>query len=141
MSFTPEHHVDVADALRHATYDGAIWSLNCEQMNINLIRLSSGATILAHINNDLDVLIVVFEGAGELQIDDTTHVLGPGIALVVPRGTRRAIRCIRGPLAYLTAHRQRGGLMPTGSAYAVSNGTCLIGGRNMPLYLLRCRLL
>jgi quercetin dioxygenase-like cupin family protein len=113
MPFTPEHHVDIAEALRHAGYDGAIWSLNCEQLNVNLMRLSSGAGIPAHVNNDLDVLIVVFEGTGELQVDATTQALGPGIALVVPRGARRAIRCIQGPLAYLTAHRQRGGLMPS----------------------------
>jgi quercetin dioxygenase-like cupin family protein len=113
MPFTPEHRVDVAEALRHAAYDGAIWSLNAEQLNVNLMRLSSGAGIPAHVNNELDVLIVVFEGIGELQIDNLSQPLGPGIALVVPRGARRAIRCIQGPLAYLTAHRQRGGLMPS----------------------------
>jgi quercetin dioxygenase-like cupin family protein len=112
MPFTPEHRVDIAEALRHAGHDGAIWSFNAEQLNVNLMRLSSGAGIPAHINTELDVLIVVFEGSGELQVDATTELLGPGIALVIPRGARRAIRCLHGPLAYLTAHRQRGGLMP-----------------------------
>lgn len=113
MSFSPEHRVDVAEALRHAGYDGAIWSLNAEQLNVNLMRLGSGAGIPAHVNNELDVLIVVFEGTGELQIDAATLQLSPGIVLVIPRGARRAIRCVQGPLAYLTAHRQRGGLMPS----------------------------
>ncbi|MFV9506778.1 MAG: hypothetical protein AB4911_19685 [Oscillochloridaceae bacterium umkhey_bin13] len=31
---------------------------------------------------------------------------------VIPRGTRRSIRCHQGSLVYLTAHKQRGGLMP-----------------------------
>ncbi len=113
MPLTPEHIVDVAEALRHASYDGAIWSVNCEQLNVNLMRLGTGASIPAHVNNELDVLIVVFEGMGELLVDETTLALGPGIAMVVPRGVRRAIRCLQGPLAYLTTHRQRGGLMPT----------------------------
>ncbi len=65
------------------------------------------------MNDDLDVLLVVFEGSGELQVGDATSALEPGVAVVVPRGSRRAIRCLRGPLVYLTAHRQRGGLLPT----------------------------
>ncbi len=113
MSLPPENRMDVADALRHARYDGAIWSLNCDQLNTNLMRLSVGAGIPAHVNDDLDVLLVVFEGSGELQVGDAGSALEPGVAVVVPRGSRRVIRCLRGPLVYLTAHRQRGGLLPT----------------------------
>jgi quercetin dioxygenase-like cupin family protein len=112
MGLSPESVVDVAEALRQARYDGAIWSLNCEQLNVNLMRLSTGEGIPEHVNGELDVLLVVFEGAGELTVDGESHDLGPGVALVVPRGARRGLRCSRGPLVYLTAHRQRGGLMP-----------------------------
>lgn len=113
MGLSPEHSIDVAEALRHARYDGAIWSLNCEQLNVNLMRLSVGEGIPAHVNGELDVLLAVFEGAGELTVDGAAHALGPGVALVVPRGARRSIRCLQGPLVYLTTHKQRGGLMPT----------------------------
>jgi quercetin dioxygenase-like cupin family protein len=113
MGLSPENSVDVAEALRHARYDGAIWSLNCEQLNVNLMRLSSGQGIPDHVNGDLDVLLVVFEGAGELRVDGEPLALGPGVALVIPRGARRAIRCLSGPLVYLTTHQQRGGLLPT----------------------------
>jgi quercetin dioxygenase-like cupin family protein len=112
VGLPPEHRVDVADALRHARYDGAIWSLNSEQLNVNLMRLAAGEGIPEHVNGELDVLLVVFEGGGELRVDDERHALGPGVAVVVPRGARRAIRCLSGPLVYFTAHRQRGGLMP-----------------------------
>lgn len=113
MGLPPENHVDVAEALRHAQVDGPIWSLNAEQLNVNLVRLGAGATIPAHVNGELDVLIVVLEGAGAATVDGEASPLGPGIVLLVPRGAERAIRCTRGPLVYLTAHRQRGGLMPT----------------------------
>lgn len=112
MGLSPEYIVDVAEALRHARYDGAIWSLNCEQLNVNLMRLEAGAGIPEHVNGELDVLLAVFEGAGELAVDGEVHALGPGVALVIPRGARRALRALRGPLVYLSAHRQRGGLMP-----------------------------
>jgi quercetin dioxygenase-like cupin family protein len=55
----------------------------------------------------------VFEGGGELTVDGEAHPLGPGVVVVVPRGARRGIRCLQGPLVYLTTHRQRGGLLPT----------------------------
>jgi quercetin dioxygenase-like cupin family protein len=76
------------------------------------MRLRTGATIPEHINAELDVLLAVYEGEGELIIDEVPIALGPGIAIVVPRNARRAIRCLRGPLVFLTAHRQCGGLMP-----------------------------
>lgn len=112
MGLSPEHRVDVAEALRHARYDGPIWSLNVEQLNVNLMRLSTGEGITEHINGELDVLLAVFEGEGQLTVDDELHELGPGVVVVVPRGARRGISCLRGPLVYLTSHRQRGGLLP-----------------------------
>lgn len=113
MGIAAENRVDVAEALRHANVDGPIWSLNAEQLNVNLIRLSAGAAIPPHVNGELDVLIAVLEGDGEATIDGEVSPLGPGITLLIPRGAARAIRCTRGPLVYLTVHRQRGGLMPT----------------------------
>lgn len=112
MAPPPEHGVDVAEALRHARYDGAIWSCNSEQLNVNLMRLSAGQGIPEHVNGELDVLLAVFEGEGELLVDGEAQALAPGVAVVVPRGASRAIRATRGPLVYLSAHRQRGGLMP-----------------------------
>lgn len=112
MAFSPEHVIDIAEAVRAARHDGAIWSVNSEQMNVNLIRLRTGATIPAHVNAELDVLLAVYEGEGELIIDGETIALGPGIAVVVPRNAQRSLRCGRGPLVFLSAHRQRGGLMP-----------------------------
>lgn len=113
MGLPAANRVDVAAALRHAQADGPIWSLNAEQLNMNLIRLTAGATIPQHVNDALDVLIVVLEGGGELTVDGEHSALAPGIALLIPRGAVRGIRCTRSPLVYLTAHCQRGGLLPT----------------------------
>ncbi len=112
MAFSPEHVIDIAEAVRLARYDGAIWSVNSEQMNVNLMRLRTGATIPAHVNAELDVLFAVYEGEGELIVNGETIALGPGVAVVVPRNAQRMLRCWRGPLVFLSVHRQRGGLMP-----------------------------
>lgn len=113
MGLPPEYLIDIAVALRQASYDGPIWSVNSAQLNVNLLRLSTGAGITEHVNSELDVVLIVFEGRGELTIDDQQMLLHAGQAVVIPRGATRSLRCITGPLVYLTCHQRRSGLMPT----------------------------
>ena len=113
MSLPPENLIDIAAALRQAGTDGPIWSVNSEQLNVNLLRLPAGDGIAAHVNREVDVVLVIFEGSGELTVDDAAYALHPGRTVVVPRGALRAMRCTAGPLVYLTCHRRRAGLMPT----------------------------
>jgi quercetin dioxygenase-like cupin family protein len=105
--------VELHDLLASAEHEGPIWSLNSEQLNINLLRFSAGEGIPAHINNEVDVLIVIVEGQGVLSLGDEEHNIYAGTATLIPRGARRAITCTSGPLAYLTCHRRRAGLMPS----------------------------
>lgn len=112
MPLPPENIIDIAAALRQAG-DGPIWSVNSEQLNVNLLRLRAGDTIAAHANAEVDVVLVIFEGQGELTVDGASYGLHAGRAVVVPRGATRAMRCTAGPLVYLTCHRRRAGLMPT----------------------------
>ena len=113
MPLPPENIIDIAAALRQAGGDGPIWSVNSEQLNVNLLRLQAGDTIAAHANAEVDVVLVIFEGQGELTVDGASYRLHAGRAVVVPRGATRAMRCTAGPLVYLTCHRRRAGLMPT----------------------------
>ncbi|MFO7166660.1 MAG: cupin domain-containing protein [Chloroflexota bacterium] len=113
MPLPPENLIDVAAALRGAQASGPIWSVNSEQLNVNLVRLASGEEIAEHVNAELDVLLVALEGAGELRVDGEVVQLGAGIAALIPAGSARGLRCTRGPLVYITCHRRRPGLMPT----------------------------
>ncbi len=113
MGLPPENIIDIGAALRHAGNDGPIWSVNSEQLNVNLLRLPTGDGVAEHVNNEVDVVIVVFEGNGELIVDGTAYPLRAGRALVVPCGALRAMRCTAGPLVYLSCHRRRPGLMPS----------------------------
>lgn len=112
MGLPPGNITDIAATLHDATNDGPIWSVSSEQLNVNLIRLPSGDGIAEHVNNEVDVVLVVFEGRGQATVDGAEHALHAGQVLVVPRGAARAIRCTAGPLVYLTCHRRRAGLMP-----------------------------
>jgi quercetin dioxygenase-like cupin family protein len=113
MGLPPEHVIDIAAVLRQAGNDGPIWSITSEQLNVNLLRLPSGDGVAEHVNNEVDVLLVIMEGSGELVVDGVTYALSAGRALLAPRGARRRLHCTAGPLVYLTCHRRRGGLMPT----------------------------
>jgi quercetin dioxygenase-like cupin family protein len=113
MGLPPENIIDIAAILRQAGTDGPIWSVNSEQLNVNLLRLPTGDGIAAHVNSEVDVALVIFEGNGELTVDGIAYSLRPGRTLLVPRGAMRAMRCTAGPLVYLTCHRRRAGLMPS----------------------------
>jgi quercetin dioxygenase-like cupin family protein len=113
MGLSPASAIDIAAALRQATADGPIWSANSEQLNVNLLRLPTGDGVAAHVNGEVDVVLAIFEGSGELTVNGVAHALAPGRVVVVPRGTQRAMRCTAGPLVYLTCHRRRAGLMPS----------------------------
>jgi quercetin dioxygenase-like cupin family protein len=105
--------IDSRALLLGAKHDGPIWSLNSEQLNINLLRFSTGEGIPPHTNDEVDVLIVIVEGEGALTLGDEERPIRTGEAALIPRGARRGIRCTSDALAYLSCHRRRGGLMPS----------------------------
>lgn len=87
-------------------------TLTSHDLNINLLVLDVGEAIEDHVNNEVDVLIVAVAGQGEIAVEGEPYPLTAGQALVIARGSRRAIRPIAGRFAYLTCHRHRAGLWP-----------------------------
>lgn len=93
---------------------GALWRLAepGRQLDANLVRLPPGATVEAHTERDVDVLLLPIAGNGSISSDGdegpvalATHTL-----TWLPRGARRSITAGSGGLAYLTVHRARTGL-------------------------------
>jgi quercetin dioxygenase-like cupin family protein len=110
----PHHHelIDTSALLAAAVHDGPLWSIASAQLNANLLRLSTGQTIPAHVNGAVDVLLVVLAGQGSITIDADTYTLFPGSVVVIPRGAQREIVSQSDPLAYVTCHVRRAGLLP-----------------------------
>jgi mannose-6-phosphate isomerase-like protein (cupin superfamily) len=91
--------------------DGAIWSLpHGGDLDANVVRIGDGNAIADHVNGEVDVLVMVWSGTGELVVDDRATALRPGIVVSVPRGARRAVRAHGSDLTYLSIHRRREGL-------------------------------
>ena len=85
----------------------ALWRLDGEDLQANLVRLDRGDRIEPHRNDEVEVLVVVVLGRGELTLDGQVHQLAPMVVAHLPKGTVRAIEAVDGPLAYLSVHRRR----------------------------------
>jgi quercetin dioxygenase-like cupin family protein len=88
-------------------HPGALWRLDGEELQANLVRLDRGDRISPHSNDEVEVLVVVVFGRGALTLDGQLHPLAPMVVAHLPKGTVRAIAAVDGPLAYLSVHRRR----------------------------------
>jgi quercetin dioxygenase-like cupin family protein len=99
--------VDLASLAAAGGHPGALWRLDAEELQANLVRLDRGDRIEPHRNDEVEVLVVVVCGRGELTLDGQVHQLAPMVIAHLPKGTIRAIEAVDGPLTYLSVHRRR----------------------------------
>jgi uncharacterized protein (DUF2249 family)/quercetin dioxygenase-like cupin family protein len=104
-------------ALSSAAADatGVIWKLQMRERDLdsNVIALAPGATIDAHAGPDVDVLIHVLSGSGQLCTEVDTLELRPGSLTWLPRRSRRQFTAGPDGLKYLTVHQRRQALTLT----------------------------
>jgi len=103
----PVPSVDLARLAAGGSHPGARWRLDGEDLQANLVRLGPGDRIQPHRNHEVEVLMVVVSGRGELTLDGQVHQLAPMTLVHLPKGTVRAIAAVDGPLTYLSVHRRR----------------------------------
>ena len=84
--------VDLAALARSQSGPGAIWTRQSEDLNVNLLVFTSGEGVAEHVNAEVDVLLVGIAGTGAVTIDGTHQILGPGHAMVIPKGANRSIQ-------------------------------------------------
>jgi len=88
---------------------GAVWKLDMSvrQLDANVIRLRPDGRIESHHGPDLDVLLFVVAGSGELITTLETVPLQPGQIVWLPRRSERSLVAGPGGLSYLTVHPRR----------------------------------
>ncbi|HUF84598.1 MAG TPA: hypothetical protein VMQ81_08420, partial [Acidimicrobiia bacterium] len=87
---------------------GVVWKLpHGGDLDGNLVRLAAGRSIDEHVNREVDVVVVVRAGDGELTVDGERHPLTGTTIALIPRDTRRAITAGHDGIAYLSIHRRR----------------------------------
>jgi quercetin dioxygenase-like cupin family protein len=110
----PSTGVDLTPLL-HAAGNGVHWTLPGEgDLNANLVRLDPGHRVGAHVNDEVDVLVVVLAGHGEAHVDGHSVPLRPHVVVHLPRGAARTIGADEDGLTYLTVHRRRAGGLTIG---------------------------
>ena len=92
---------------------GPAWTLTDRDLNANLLVLDAGQGIEAHVNSEVDVLIVGVAGQGSVTIDGAAYPLSAGRVVLVPKGSERSIAAATDRFAYLTCHHARPPLMPS----------------------------
>jgi uncharacterized protein (DUF2249 family)/quercetin dioxygenase-like cupin family protein len=92
---------------------GAVWKLQARERDLdsNVIALPPGGTIDAHAGPDLDVLIHILSGGGQLTTERGVLDLRPGVLLWLPRRSRRQFSAGPDGLRYLTVHQRRQALV------------------------------
>lgn len=88
---------------------GAAWSLAEPQRDLdsNVINLPPGVGIGEHTGPDVDVLIHVLAGSGQLLTEGNPVNLRSGLLVWLPRRSRRQFVPGPGGLTYLTVHQRR----------------------------------
>lgn len=99
-------------AKSETTTIGVLWRLSetGRQLDANLVQLAPGQGIDVHAEPDLDVLIVVMDGTGDLRAENLTMRLATGLVAWLPRGSSRSLAAGAQGLAYISVHRRRPGL-------------------------------
>lgn len=84
-------------------------------LDSNIIALPPGAAIGAHTGPDVDVLIYVLAGSGQLgtELDAQPVALRGGSLIWLPRRSRRQFTAGPDGLRYLTVHQRRQALTLT----------------------------
>ena len=94
---------------------GIVWKLQMRERDLdsNIVSLAPDGQIGAHAGPDVDVLICVLAGSGELTTELDTLALAPGSLVWLPRRSRRQFDAGPGGLRYLTVHQRRQALALT----------------------------
>lgn len=106
---------DAAHAATTADAPGVLWKLQMRERDLdsNIIGLGPGGKIDAHAGPDVDVLIHVLAGSGELATELSSLPLRGGSLVWLPRRSRRQFTAGPDGLSYLTVHRKRQALTLT----------------------------
>lgn len=100
------------DALSMIGAKGALWGTETEDLNATLVRWAEGSGVGTHQNDEVDVIMVVINGNGEIIVDGDSSILNAGSIVVLPKGCKRSIQSVQGDLTYVNIHKRRKGLMP-----------------------------
>jgi quercetin dioxygenase-like cupin family protein len=119
---TPNQRIvaDLSALLAQVTSSGPQWGAESEDLDMTLLSWKAGEGIASHVNDEVDVLVVALDGEAEVAIDERSHGLAAGQAILIPKGCARSILAGAAGFSHLNVHRRRKRLTPDlgGSAWS-----------------------
>jgi uncharacterized protein (DUF2249 family)/quercetin dioxygenase-like cupin family protein len=105
----PRVLTNTAELAAEPDHTGAVWKLEVGERDLdsNVIALAPNDGIDAHAGADVDVLIHVLAGNGQLTTEQGEIDLAPGALLWLPKRSRRQFSAGPDGLRYLTVHKKR----------------------------------
>jgi quercetin dioxygenase-like cupin family protein len=89
---------------------GPLWGAASEDLNATLLAWPAGDGTPEHVNDERDVLLVVVDGSGAVEVDGDALAIERADALLLPKGARRRVVAGDAGIRYLSVHLRRGGL-------------------------------
>ena len=86
---------------------GPLWGTETEDLNATLLVWDEARGSGEHVNNDVDVLLVVLAGSATVVVDGVRRVVGGGGAVVIEKGRPRSVSAGPDGVRYLSIHRRR----------------------------------
>jgi quercetin dioxygenase-like cupin family protein len=108
-----EFLIDLPSWAQSAAHRGPVWSHESTDLYLTLLTSGVGEGITAHINDEVDVVLIGVAGTGEGIVNSQAYRLSAGQMLMIPKNAQRSLHCLEEPWSYLSLHRRRRGLWPT----------------------------
>lgn len=86
---------------------GAIWGMESEDLDCTLVAWSKGEGVAPHVNDEVDVLMVVMEGTVHVELPEEDRRLSEGQLLLIPKGILRRIESHSDRVVYINVHKRR----------------------------------
>lgn len=88
---------------------GSVWQLTpgARDLDANIIVLPPNDEIAMHVGPELDVVIVVLEGSGELETELNVIGLHPGAVVWLPKRAQRRFVASSDGLKYFSVHQRK----------------------------------
>ena len=103
---------NLLDVLAAETGTGPIWSTEADDLDCTFVSWEQGGGVAVHVNQEVDVLMMVLSGDGVARIGGDEVKIKLGSVLLIPKGVERSIEAASTRLAYLNVHKRRKRLMP-----------------------------
>jgi quercetin dioxygenase-like cupin family protein len=105
---------------------GPVWGIGTEDLNATIVEWPARQGSPQHVNDDRDVVMVVLEGAAEVEIDSERIDVLHGEVVVIEKGRLRRITAGPEGVRYLSVHRRRLGIVikKTSEFRSSSNKAC-----------------